>query len=96
MALGGPGARPPDEQPDPEESEAENVQDEHQQHPPRLPEELQVPLLPQLVPGQVAHDQQADQEEWGRVTGEKKEDHSRAILWFAPGTGGGDMNGGDR
>ena len=44
-----------------------DVQQEHEQHPPGLPEELQVRLLPELVPGQVAHDQEGSDQDRRRL-----------------------------
>ena len=74
MTLRGPCAGPPDQKPDPEDREAQDVQQEDEQNPPGFPEELQI-LLPELVSRQVAHDQEADEQERRGGGGEQKQEH---------------------
>ena len=63
---------------------------EHEQDPPRLPQELQVLLLPQLVPRQIGHDHQREHEDRRSLAREHEEDHRRRHRIAGLGKGGGE------
>ena len=67
----------PAREPGPEDPEPDHVEQDHEQHPPRLPQERHVLFLAELVAGQVGHHEQGHDQDRGSCAREHEEDHRR-------------------